>query len=517
MGQGKARRFGFITTNSISQSVEAHLSDKTNPIAILFAVHDHPWIDPHSGADVRDGANVRVAMTVGRSQYDGGVVRFATVVDVEPTASTGDVSTKLELLEVDAIASDLRPRRSEEPVSPLWANGDICFQGVVPAGDGFKLNDKNPSDHDLRHKAPFGIVRPYIIGRDITGEIEPKFIIDLFGVDEESFRRMPEIYQRLLDTVYPFRKENARKVYREKWWVFAEPRPALRKAVRNLRRFIVTPYTAKFRPFVFVDALVVPDAMAYAIALEDGYDLGILSSAPHALWCLRVGGTLENRPRYNSKDCFEPFPFPASTDYQKEAIRDIAERLDAHRKCQQQLHSSLTLTEMYNVLEKLRAGEEFTEQDHHIYDAGLIGSLRELHDSLDRAVFDAYGWPHDLTTDQILERVVALNAARRAEEASGLIRWLRPEYQAPNYVPVTATLGGFLDEVPAAARRKQPWPAAIPDQFRVIKDAMRAAAPQTPQQIAAAFRPAPRTRISEILATLAALGQARESAGRYSL
>lgn len=76
----------------------------------------------------------------------------------------------------------------------------------------------------------------------------------------------------------------------------------------------------------------------------------------------------------------------------------------------------------------------------------------------------------------------------------------------------------YIEEAaPAAARRKQPWPAAIPDQFRVVKDAMRSAAPQTPQWIAAGFRPAPRTRVAEILATLTALGQARESTGRYSL
>ena len=179
-------------------------------------------------------------------------------------------------------------------------------------------------------------------------------------------------------------------------------------------------------------------------------------------------------------------------------------------------HPTLTLTDMYNVLEKLRTKEEFTDQDHHIYDAGLIGILRELHHELDHAVFAAYGWPHDLTTEQILERIVALNAERRAEEASGLIRWLRPEYQAPNYVPTTATLEGFIEEAPAT-RRKQSWPAAIPDQFRVVKDAMRSATPQTPQQIASNFRPAPRTRVAEILATLTALGQARESAGRYSL
>jgi hypothetical protein len=173
---------------------------------------------------------------------------------------------------------------------------------------------------------------------------------------------------------------------------------------------------------------------------------------------------------------------------------------------------------MYNVLEKLRANEELSPQDHALYDAGLIGILRELHDSLDRAVFDAYGWPLTLTTDEILARIVELNAARRAEEASGLVRWLRPEYQAPTAVPVARTLEGFVEEaLPAAARRKQPWPGTLPEQVRAIKEVLRAAPAQTPQQVASAFRPASRTRISEILSTLAALGQARAIGDRYSL
>jgi hypothetical protein len=159
----------------------------------------------------------------------------------------------------------------------------------------------------------------------------------------------------------------------------------------------------------------------------------------------------------------------------------------------------------------------FTEQDHNIYNAALIGILRELHDELDRAVFAAYGWPDNLTSEQILERIVALNAERRAEEASGLIRWLRPEYQAPNYVPTTATLEGFTQEATSVSRHKQPWPANIPDQFRAVKEALRASPLQTPQQVAATFRPASRARVTEILATLTALGQARESDGRYTL
>jgi hypothetical protein len=180
-----------------------------------------------------------------------------------------------------------------------------------------------------------------------------------------------------------------------------------------------------------------------------------------------------------------------ATDSQKQLIRDIAERLDAHRKRQQQLDSNLTLTDMYNVLDKLLAGADLTKEEHRLYEAGLIGILRELHEELDSAVLRAYGWTVDLTTEQILEHVVALNTQRRAEEGSGLVRWLRPEFQAPNAAPIQAALKGLLpDEVPATVRRKQPWPATLTDQVRAIKDSLRAMPFQSPQQIASGFKPA---------------------------
>src|ERR1019366_1993387 len=163
-------------------------------------------------------------------------------------------------------------------------------------------------------------------------------------------------------------------------------------------------------------------------------------------------------------------------------------------------------------------GEQMTAEDHLIYDAGLIGILRDLHDELDAAVFAAYGWPGNLTDEEILGNVVSLNAQRSAEERSGVIRWLRPGYQAPNELLVQTALAGMAPvEGLAPTRRKQPWPANLPDQVRAVKDALRAEPMQNVQQIAAGFKPASRTRVAEILETLTALGQIRQVNDRYSL
>jgi hypothetical protein len=87
------------------------------------------------------------------------------------------------------------------------------------------------------------------------------------------------------------------------------------------------------------------------------------------------------------------FPFPALEEGAlKQRIRLLGERLDSHRKRQQEQHPGLTLTGMYNVLEKLRRGEPLTAKEKQIHDQGLVTVLCQIHDELDDAVLEAYGW-----------------------------------------------------------------------------------------------------------------------------
>ncbi|TAD89786.1 MAG: class I SAM-dependent DNA methyltransferase, partial [Alphaproteobacteria bacterium] len=134
--------------------------------------------------------------------------------------------------------------------------------------------------------------------------------------------------------------------------------------------------------------------------------------------------------------CFDPFPFPDATETQRHRIGEIAEQLDQHRKQVLADHSDLTLTDLYNVLEMIRAGTPPTAlapDERRVFDAGLVLILKELHDALDQAVADAYGWPVDLDEEELLYRIVALNKERVQEEARGLVRWLRPEFQIERF------------------------------------------------------------------------------------
>jgi hypothetical protein len=342
-------------------------------------------------------------------------------------------------------------------------------------------------------------------------------VIDLFGLEADEIRkRFPEIYQHILATVKPERDHNPRSYRREKWWLFGENVPDFRKALRGLPRFIATPVTQKHRFFVSIPATIIPDDALMCFALNDLQFLGILSSRTFLIWFNANSSTLENRPRFIKSKCFDPFPFPDSPESLKVRIRATAEELDALRKNVQAEHPGLTLTQIYNVLEKLRAGEKLDMQDEAIKTKGLVLILKELHEKLDALVAEAYGWPENLSDDEILEKLVALNAGRAAEEKRGLVRWLRPDYQRAKagVAAEPAKTSGEQLEAPlviaAASVQKPLFPTGDLERTAAVFAALtEAASPLDAKAIAAKFRQGRKTEapIARILAAFARMGQ----------
>lgn len=172
-------------------------------------------------------------------------------------------------------------------------------------------------------------------------------------------------------------------------------------------------------------------------------------------------------------------------------------QLDAHRKRQQAAHSTLTLTDLYNVVEKLRTGEPLNLKDQTINQQGLASVVLSLHQQIDVAVADAYGWPHDLPDSEILTRLVHLNHERAAEEAAGQIRYLRPSYQAPGQQQLGIDLKTATKTIaPAAVVSKQEWPKELAQQMQSVRDAVQqAGVPLTAKKVAAFFE---RTRPEKV-------------------
>jgi SAM-dependent methyltransferase len=514
---GRVRRFGFIATNSLRQTfnrrvIQAHLSAK-DPAALVFAIPDHPWVDS------ADGAAVRISMTVAE-RGDGEGILNTVIRESQGEGEGRDV----ELAERRGkIFADLRVGADVSQAQALRANEMISSPGVKLHGAGFIVTPEEAKQLGLgRIPGLEKYIRLYRNGRDLTQVSRDVMVIDLFGLEADEVRsQYPEVYQRIYERVKPERDHNNERYRRENWWLFGRPNTELRRCLKGLSRYIATVETSKHRFFVFLDKTILPDNMLVNIALEDAFYLGVLSSRIHVTWALAAGGRLGvgNDPRYNKTRCFEPFPFPECDEQQKARIRDLGEALDAHRKRQQALHPRLAITDMYNVLEKLRAGTPLTQKEKSTHEQGLVSVLKQIHDDLDRAVFAAYGWPAALTDEEVLERLVALNAERADEERGGIIRWLRPEFQNPQQ----AAQGALITEqrkaaAQTAARQKAPWPRSLAEQARAVRSALAAfAGVATAEQLARTFARAPKDRVAELLKTLASLGQAREvGEGRFA-
>ena len=546
-GENPLRRFGFITTNSITQTfsrrvVERHMNAKL-PLSLVYAIPDHPWLK------ASDKAAVRIAMTVAvRGERQG---KLAEVVR-ESGLSTDTPEVKLETDE-GKITSALRLGADMSKALPLLANEELSSPGVKLHGSGFIVSPKTASDLGLGSQEGLGRhIRPYRNGRDLASKPRGVMVIDLFGLSTSDVRkRFPETYQHVLENVKPERDQNNRASYRDNWWIFGEPRSDLRPALVGLNRYIATIETAKHRFFQFLDGSILPDNMLVAVAIPTPNAISLLSSRLHVAWMLGAGGTLEDRPRYNKTKCLDPFPFPVLTNAQSTKLDQLGERLDTFRKERLAEHDFLTMTDMYNVLERYRELDHkadvppLSEKELDIAKAAQISVLKNIHDEIDREVFAAYGWedlgqrlvgrpgattpsPHkspdqEAAEEELLVRLVALNQERAAEEKRGLVRWLRPEYQKPRLAHKVKGQDVLdMELVEAGVVEERAWPTKDLDQIRALRDLLHEAeAPLPADALATLFKgrttPKRKARVADVLETLLATGAVRGDEAGYFL
>ena len=241
------------------------------------------------------------------------------------------------------------------------------------------------------------------------------WIVD-FGIDmsesEASLYEYP--YEYVRKHVKPERDKVRNLNERRNWWLHARPAPDLRRILQGTTRYIATSNVAKYRTFVWIKSDVLPSHSLTVITKGDDYLFGVLHSKVHELWSLRLGTSLEDRPRYTPTTCFETFPFPWSPGSEPadnpivqaiaQAAKELVEKrdnwLNPAGATQDQL-KKLTLTNLYNARPTW---------------------LDLAHKKLDAAVLAAYGWSDLMTNDGItdeetlLSRLLALNLERAAKQ-----------------------------------------------------------------------------------------------------
>ena len=519
------RRFGFITTNSVTQTfsrrvIERHARAK-DPLSLVYAIPDHPW------QKAAGKAAVRIAMTVAaRGKRDG------TLATVERETGLNTDTPVVELTEQEGrINANLKVGADITAVQPLMANDLISSPGVKLHGSGFVVTPQQATALGLGSTPGLeNHILPYRHGRDLAQRPRGVMVIDLFPLPADVVRdRFPKVYQHVAERVKPEREAKVGRSadmaeYARNWWLFGKVRSELRPVLEPLHRYVATVETSKHRFFQFLDASIRPDNMLVCIGSDAASLLATLSSRLHIAWMLSLGGTLEDRPRYNKTRIFVPMPFAIGegSDTSGETLTELGDRLDRFRKERLTEHDFLTMTTLYNVLERVRELENdcnaplLTAKEKDIHEAGLVSVLKGIHDDIDRAVFEAYGWgdlipalvgkpgatmpsPHKMpeqeeAEEELLTRLVALNGERAAEERRGTVRWLRPDYQIPKLghkvkTPEDVEQVEAQLVVPASADGKPAWPKDEMDRIRVVRDMLRrATAPLAPVTLSAAFR-----------------------------
>ncbi len=529
------RRFGFITTNSITQTfsrrvVERWMTAKES-LSLIYAVPDHPWMKS------ADKAAVRIAMTVAQAGNHEGVL--AEVVS-EAELNTDTPRVELERRE-GKVNSHLAIGANLSLLQPLISNTDIGVKGFELGTQALLITPAFAEQ--LRASTPTAskYVHPYMNGNDLKNGRVWRYVIDTYPASWSEIQGCSSLAQYLLSNVKGARNPNADEHVLTNWWQFRRSGESIRLAISGIYRYLATVRTAKHRYFIFVDQALRAESKNVIVAVDQASAMACLSSRLHVLFSNETGGKqgVGNDPVYQHTETFDPFPFPLAVSPR---LTELGEHLDAFRKERLAAHDFLTMTELYNALERVREldagiGDPLTPAQRDVYDAGQIAILKSLHDEIDGEVFAAYGWsdlgerligkpggttpsPHksedqEAAEEELLVRLVALNQQRIAEEKSGTVHWLRPDFQRPRLaakVKGETQIEADLGEAVVVEEAK--WPSDGLDQIRSVRDLLaRAAAPISVPTLSAAFSgrntPKRRQRVEQVLETLVSTGAAR--------
>jgi hypothetical protein len=284
----------------------------------------------------------------------------------------------------------------------LQTNRGYCFQGVIPLGKGFNVEPATAEAWLAADPCNVEVVKPFSMGSNLAQNPmgrPDRIVIDFGEMDLEKAETYSMPFAQVQDLVKPERDTNRRDVRRINWWRYGENAPKMRRALAGLPFFFAVPEVSKWAVFVLCERNWLCGNKNKAVASDDFYMLGLLTSDVHRQWMHAQKGTLKGDIAYTHDTCFETFPFPQqATAEQSEAIRQQMIELNDYRNAWM-VEQQKGITEMYN--------RYFDEP---------ASKLRKLHDALDALVLKAYCWS---AKDDVLANLLDLNLELAELEAEG--------------------------------------------------------------------------------------------------
>ncbi|MGJ0502445.1 MAG: class I SAM-dependent DNA methyltransferase [Methylocystis sp.] len=421
IADGRARRVGLVATKSIAKNTNLPVMIKICDECTLFeAWSNEPW--------VIDGAAVRVSL-----------ICFGSNSEQYPLI-------RLNNTEIAAINPDLTTGVDVTRASFVEANKGCCFVGIQKSGPlevaGSMAREwmrlpTNPNGHRSAE-----VLKPYWNGDDVVGRPRDVWLVDFLpglseaeaALFEQPFAHVssapydpPEDRRVLKDVRALARDDHART----NWWLPYWGRPEMREKISALSRYLVTPMTAEHRVFYWLSYPILPDNNLVVMAREDDAHFGILSSKAHELWTTVRGNRMGagNQRRYNGTSVFETFPFPEGLEPNRKPSKydnaHAAAITAAAKKLNELRENWLNPADLVKRVPEVVSG--FPDRILPVDDkAAAILKKRTLtnlynerpkwldnaHKELDAAVAAAYGWPKDVSDDDALARLLALNHER---------------------------------------------------------------------------------------------------------
>jgi hypothetical protein len=437
---GKHGTMGFLTTGSI-----AHGDTRStglgwmvrHGLVIYAATTRLPWIGgPNVAICLFHLAKGRLAECTDRAWLDG--------------------------VRVGSIDSQLRPATERADPLPLAANANTSFQGSIVLGTGFILTSDERDALIAKSARNVERIFPYLGGEEVntsSSQAFDRYVISFGNMALAEAERWPDLVRIVDERVKSERDSQRDKAGKNTWWLHLRPRSELYASIAPLDRCLVTSIHTKHLVFSFQPVERVFSHALYVFPLSARSPFAILQSRTHEAWARLRGSTLEDRAatarlRYSGSDCFDTFPFPQRDPRTViPALETIGDQLYTAR-ARYMVDENVGLTITYNRLKDPANTEP------------RVLELRRLHEAMDRAVLDAYGWsdvdvpPYcpldddgrkklERFEDEVIDRLFVLNAKRAEEERiKGLAVGAKQKGKAKKAAPKVAEAQAALFEAP---------------------------------------------------------------------
>lgn len=333
------------------------------------------------------------------------------------------------------LAANLNSQLKRTTPERLNINQECSYKGSMIYGQGFTLTPEERQALVDQHPDNARCTFPYLGGEEVNTsptQSPHRHVINFGQMSLEEAEAFPDLLAIVREKVKPERDKNKREQRKKYWWRFGEATPALYAALAPLQRCLVTACVSKHLCFSFQPTGRVFSHKLYVFPLETYTAFAVLQSRIHEPWTRLHSSTLKTDLNYSASDCFDTFPFPACPKTSDKSPRVVLPALEKAGKALERARAEfmverdIGLTKTYNLL-----------KDPEVRDPEVL-QLRELHEAMDLAVVQAYGWEAELCPqgepppycpgspaeeaelkrfqEGVIDRLYALNAERAAAE-----------------------------------------------------------------------------------------------------